>query len=439
MGQTITIEDGLLFVQMGLENSTEACGFLSTVGQLVSYEGPDTPSIGFRMTSNSVKQAYEWGLDIVDILTTLQKFMTLDFDTRTEQLLLILFSGNRKQANREYKYGRWYSGKEHPFWTKLRMVQTLWLLRYHSGLINPGNLPFSMKVAMSKDKIRWHELVMFAGFNPVDEAVSFTREYWDKQKILLRLQERKRNGLGLYNAELARSDKPLLAAMQNHFGSWRAAVEAAGFDPEQEWKGRRRRLTKEQLVREIIAKRSNGDTLTQQAVFRTNRDLFYSAIDHFGGWYQALGSIGINPEDITYKSWSRAKILEEIRDIHERGESLRRTAIERHHPPLSGAIRRVYEENWDDAIRDAGFDPQKIRRGSPRNPTWVIQELQRMKREGEPINTHYLSRFNSPLENAARKFFGSWTQAVIAAGFNPEQESPRPHLLRIRREKKERN
>ena len=102
-----------------------------------------------------------------------------------------------------------------------------------------------------------------------------------------------------------------------HFGSWRAAVEAAGLTGKVTFKPALRRWNRQRVIAEIQAWHDSGHRLTE--VHRKYNSLFNAAKTHFGTWNQAIIAADLEPERRRYTD---AEILSMIRCRYDAGESL---------------------------------------------------------------------------------------------------------------------
>jgi len=50
------------------------------------------------------------------------------------------------------------------------------------------------------------------------------------------------------------------------------------------------------------------------------------------------------------------------------------------------------------------------------NRNKVVQAIKRLQQDKQPLNSWYVQRFQSPLYQAALKYCGNWTKAIVAAG-----------------------
>jgi hypothetical protein len=60
------------------------------------------------------------------------------------------------------------------------------------------------------------------------------------------------------------------------------------------------------------------------------------------------------------RRWSRRAVLTAIADRRGRGRPLHYSAVVAEDEPLLGAARRLFG-SWNDALRAAGLDPEKVR------------------------------------------------------------------------------
>lgn len=147
----------------------------------------------------------------------------------------------------------------------------------------------------------WRGAVEYAGLNYDD-----IRRYktWNRDRIIERIQELNEKGEDLSWRHVSTKVDPQLAAAatkKKHFGSWRAAVAAAGLD--------------------------------------------YGLIRR-------------------YREWDKETILGHLRDLHEKGIDLNAKSMEEYDITLITAARRRFD-SWDTALTAAGLDYKKIVLRSP--------------------------------------------------------------------------
>jgi hypothetical protein len=141
------------------------------------------------------------------------------------------------------------------------------------------------------------------------------------------------------------------------------------------------------------------------------------------------------------KVWSPEYILDRIAAYARAGVQLHVRSIMKSDPALF-ATCLLHFSSWDEALTKAGLDPKQIRRnreGRHLSREEVVEELRRRWHAGIPLQTEY--RPGSPsislgecepessqermehlrLMNAARRRFGTYREALLAAGIPPEQ------------------
>jgi hypothetical protein len=85
--------------------------------------------------------------------------------------------------------------------------------------------------------------------------------------------------------------------------------------------------------------------------------------NRFGSWRAALHAAGLDYDDIRrHRAWDPDQILLELRRLHEIGASLRVSDAAEHSPSLVAAARRHFD-GWYEAIIAAGLDELQARRG----------------------------------------------------------------------------
>lgn len=82
----------------------------------------------------------------------------------------------------------------------------------------------------------------------------------------------------------------------------------------------------------------------------------------FGSWRAALEAAGLNYDEIRrYREWDESQVVNELLGLHEAGEPLNSRDVQETTPPLFHAARRRFE-HWDNALEAAGLDVDQIRK-----------------------------------------------------------------------------
>jgi hypothetical protein len=123
------------------------------------------------------------------------------------------------------------------------------------------------------------------------------------------------------------------------------------------------------------------------------------------------------------QKWSKEKIVETIQDLKKQNVDISASNISKNYIPLfTAACSRRYFSSWANAVNGAGIDYEQIlEAGKTRRRNkltkWskeqVLEEVR--KAESQKLLSTYRDRL--ALYSAARREFGSWKQALEAAGY----------------------
>jgi hypothetical protein len=225
-------------------------------------------------------------------------------------------------------------------------------------------------------------------------------------------------GKPLYSHYMRQNYQELLAAGIRYFGTWRAAVEAAGipYDSVRKY----RDWSKERIIETIQRLEKDGVDLSFRSMMLSKyAPMVYAAIrpNHFGSWKDALSAAGLAPEEIyRYRSWDDDSILSEIRRLKKEGADLSSKKMDETANPLIATARRRFG-NWGAAVERAGIDYSAIRRRRRWTHELILQEIRQLRADGADLRSGEVRHHNPALFAAACKarFFGSWTKALQAA------------------------
>lgn len=114
----------------------------------------------------------------------------------------------------------------------------------------------------------------------------------------------------------------------------------------------------------------------------------------FGSWAAAVQAAGFDYETIRrYRKWSREKVLARIREWHAKGADLSwhyvATALD---PPLAAAVQHGGRfASWSEALEAAGIEPNLVARYRRWTLPKIQQELRHLQAQGVPLNRRHLS------------------------------------------------
>ena len=234
-----------------------------------------------------------------------------------------------------------------------------------------------------------------------------------RQEVLEAIRERRRRGLPLVGIQ--KFDRPLYAAARRHFDSWHGAVAAAGIASKI-----RRRWTKDRLVQAIRAYHAKG--VPVQDIRKHDMGLYGSAAKHFGTWPNALQAAGLSA---CREQWNRQRVLDQIEARHRQG--LPMTGARHWNPKLACAAYRHFG-GWHNALVAAQV--ARLKR------VWTRQEILEAIRVRHRQPLSGIRQRDESLYAAAKQHFGSWHQAVTAAGFEfkPRRRWTRQRLIEALRD-----
>ena len=259
----------------------------------------------------------------------------------------------------------------------------------------------------------WDNAVAAAGLKPDDARLDIR---WSRDRIIEVLRDLEAQKFPLNEAAVRHDDmrtvqktierlfqrpiegKGFVAVARVHFGSWYAAVDAAGFDARAVRK--QNQWSKELVVAGIQALALAGRPLFAHHMAQDESEegaqivssgtgfattpgmLLDRACAWFASWDDALNAAGLDPGEVRKRGesvrWSVAKVILSIRALQARGlrinwqavcdadrdkfadtlEEVLGTRVQPHALLGAGAARFG---SWDRALAAAGFDPQDVR------------------------------------------------------------------------------
>lgn len=213
-----------------------------------------------------------------------------------------------------------------------------------------------------------------------------------------------------------------------HFDSWNDALDHAGYSPNIKPPSR---FTDEELVEGIrmLAEDGNPPSSTEyndhpETASRT------IVIRRFGTWDDALVAAGFEPSD-----WGKSEDVDHEEVVEERKEKMREKIInsiqrlsDGDSPPTrdefdadeespAATTTTVYFDSWNDAVREAGFDPNPPGRKQVYTDEEMLDHIRRLAEDGiAPSHSTVHEDGESPTVLSIANRFGSWEEAVTKAG-----------------------
>jgi hypothetical protein len=185
----------------------------------------------------------------------------------------------------------------------------------------------------------------------------------------------------------------------------------------------KQKWTREEIIRCILDLDARGYPLTVGKP-GVSPALYQAGSRIFGSWRNALRAAGLSPDrGGRAETWPPAKILIVIRNLSQRRRPLRKKELEERFGSMVSAARRIFG-SWSKAILASGVDPAKLRRVVPWTRERVLETLLTRALRSQPVSARLMEP-RSVVE-AGRRFFGSWSATLEAAGLDPSVATVRP-------------
>lgn len=252
----------------------------------------------------------------------------------------------------------------------------------------------------------------FGSWRTAVNAAGYTsiNRRWNKDEVIVEILNRKTSGLPLNSLSIRKTDHKLLSAAGRWFGSWENAIKAAGLDYlplYDEWSDK-------QVLVDINKRIKDGLSIRGHDVYLDNSKL-YAAKSRFKSWREAVSSAGLLDEYISVK-WNKLKIKAVIEQRVAEGKKVNSWSVQKDDESLyTGAVRHF--GSWDNALTACGLDLSEIKEWGFWTPEVVIKRIKQRVQDGKKLYLTTVSKQNGSLVVMSKRFFGSWAKAVEAAGF----------------------
>ncbi len=174
---------------------------------------------------------------------------------------------------------------------------------------------------------------------------------------------------------------------------------------------------RESVIQAILRRERDGLPLNCEAIKGVSRPLCCRAFRHFGSWRNALRAAGINAASVERRRvWDKAKIIARLRELCSQRRSLRHTLVRRYDSGLCRAACLTFG-SWSNALVAAGINPESICRDPKWDSSKIIEAILLRVIRGEALGSTTVRP--RTLKSAAVRKFGSWPAALVAAGLEP--------------------
>jgi hypothetical protein len=119
-----------------------------------------------------------------------------------------------------------------------------------------------------------------------------------------------------------------------------------------------------------------------------------------------------------------------IKKVYTRDRDITQKYLRDKHPHLYVQGVRIFGD-WDKALRAAGFDPEQTRIKRAWDEEAIIRGIRRLRDRKLPLFASYVMKNHAGLCSKALRKFGSWGNALVAAGVAKETLSGHLHGSRL--------
>jgi len=273
----------------------------------------------------------------------------------------------------------------------------------------------------------WGNALKAAG---IDHEAVAKRRKWTVERVVQAIHRLDRQGVPLNYGSVYKTDSGLPQAATKLLGSWHNALRAAGYDPDQ-IRTARSPWTRAQIIELIQRRAAAGLPIATHNVVPQSAEVASRRL--FGSWRAALKAAGVAVPMVQYPIWTKVSVIEGILTRQQAGQPIYCYAVADQASKLYEGARR-YFGSWEEALRAAGIDPATVRR---RHPPYtkddVLAHLKRQAADGAKYSSP--CQHPEPIVRAARRLFGSWQTALEAAGLASAEPDPRRAKRKRRRRK----
>lgn len=263
-------------------------------------------------------------------------------------------------------------------------------------------------------------------------------EVWTPEYVLDKLAELHRRKLPLNLEWSNHHEQALVAQVIKYFGSWDEALRQIGLDPKQiRLAGPFQTWTADKVVACLQRRRQRGLPLNSAAIQKSDASLASAIVKYFRFHDRALRAAGISSAQIVRKKRkrtlgqdryrSRRDVITALRERLLQGESIQARRVLNEDLPLGTAVIK-YLESFAELYRYFRIHPPRESRWHRADKAAIIAEIQRREAAGESLSCKKIVHIKSgsALLNRAKALFGRWSDAVVAAGFEPFEGAKSP-------------
>lgn len=178
-------------------------------------------------------------------------------------------------------------------------------------------------------------------------------------------------------------------------------------------------MERDEVILFIQKQYHDGLDLHATYVRANHPSVFWAAKKHFGKWTNAIESSNISYRKIAkHFKWSKEEVIETLKNLEEK--DLIDKNLRKNHGALYSACINIFGSRKK-ALLAAGLDYEDTLQNIPWTRERIISVIQMFHLKKMPLNFKYISANHSKLKKRAEKIFGSWGEAILAAGIDYEE------------------
>jgi hypothetical protein len=255
---------------------------------------------------------------------------------------------------------------------------------------------------------------------PWDKVTRRSPNHWNRPAIAARIRERHRSGAPVHHAAMDREQPHVVVAAYRYFGHYGPAVDAAGLNYRERVRVRPPRTwNRKRVCRELRDLQRQGVGLWERRVRQVRPYLPRVARQLFGSYAAAAKAAGIAPSALKpppFRLWSPQNIITRLQQMEAAAVPLYTSKVVATTPGLYRAALRTFG-SYRAALKAAGlsYPPPMLRHWTER---LVLKTLRDLHRSGSDLRYNAIKKRFLPLYEAARHYFGQYTNAVRVAGID---------------------
>lgn len=206
------------------------------------------------------------------------------------------------------------------------------------------------------------------------------------------------------------------------FGSWNKALKQCGLKVNEVYSKTDREYSKDELeseIERISEEIRNGGTPRYMDIVEYSDIQQRVFLNKFGSWNKVLKSCGFS---LNREFRTKEKIKDKIQELHcELGRSPTVSEFDEKYNISTETIQHNFN-SWNDVLEECGLE---LNQHNP-TKNEIIDEIKKVSKQlDEKPTSQNFTKLSKYSLYSTRKLFGSWNDAVKEAGFEPQPQQAR--------------